>query len=210
MSASSNRLPVFPTRMALSTTKTRQKGAQTGHTLLKRKSDALTVRYRSIQTKLGETKQALEGALQKAHFSMLQLGMAVGNETGAWFVREAAMLGNKNASRGNSNSNEGIISPKSTNTAALVTHAATFQVNARLDNVSGVQLPVFEAMIMPGKSFELTALARGGTQVQKTKEAFVKTLQVLIDLASLQVNLFITLYHSYISLNRLQIESWIK
>lgn len=210
MSTSSNRLPVFPTRMALSTTKTRQKGAQTGHTLLKRKSDALTVRYRSIQNKLGETKQALDGALQKAHFSMLQLGMAVGNETGAWFVREAAMLGNKNASRGNSSNNEGITSPKNTNTSALVTHAATFQVNARLDNVSGVQLPVFEAMIMPGKSFELTALARGGTQVQRTKEAFVKTLQVLIDLASLQVNLFIPLYHSYISLNRLQIESWIK
>jgi hypothetical protein len=42
------RYPIFPTRMALTVMKTRLKGAITGHSLLKKKSDALTVRFRAI------------------------------------------------------------------------------------------------------------------------------------------------------------------
>lgn len=42
MSSGAGREPVFPTRQALGQMKGKLKGAQTGHSLLKRKSEALT------------------------------------------------------------------------------------------------------------------------------------------------------------------------
>ena len=46
MASSGQREAVFPTRMTLGTTKARLKGAQNGHSLLKRKADALSKRFR--------------------------------------------------------------------------------------------------------------------------------------------------------------------
>jgi V-type H+-transporting ATPase subunit D len=51
---SGNRENIFPTRMALTNTKTRLKGAQTGHSLLAKKRDALTTRFRAILRKVDE------------------------------------------------------------------------------------------------------------------------------------------------------------
>jgi len=45
---------IFPTRMALSNTKLRLKGAQTGHSLLAKKRDALMTRFRAILRKVDE------------------------------------------------------------------------------------------------------------------------------------------------------------
>jgi V-type H+-transporting ATPase subunit D len=54
MSGSGARESPFPTRMALTTTKLRLKGAQTGHSLLAKKRDALTTRFRAILRKVDE------------------------------------------------------------------------------------------------------------------------------------------------------------
>ena len=43
---------VFPTRMALTNIKLRLKGAQTGHSLLAKKRDALSTRFRTILKKV--------------------------------------------------------------------------------------------------------------------------------------------------------------
>lgn len=45
---------IFPTRMALTNTKLRLKGAQTGHSLLAKKRDALMTRFRAILRKVDE------------------------------------------------------------------------------------------------------------------------------------------------------------
>ena len=45
---SGERLNVFATRMTLTTMKNRSKGAKAGHKLLKRKADALTMKFRSM------------------------------------------------------------------------------------------------------------------------------------------------------------------
>ena len=42
---------------------------------------------------------------------------------------------------------------------------------------------------MNPSAFELTGLGRGGQQVQKCKEVYRKAVEVLIDLASLQVRI---------------------
>jgi hypothetical protein len=54
MSGIGARENVFATRMALTNTKLRLKGAQTGHSLLAKKRDALTTRFRAILRKVDE------------------------------------------------------------------------------------------------------------------------------------------------------------
>jgi V-type H+-transporting ATPase subunit D len=41
--------------------------------------------------------------------------------------------------------------------------------------------------MMVCKAFELTGLGRGGQQVQKSKETYIKAVETLVELASLQV-----------------------
>ncbi|EKX39433.1 hypothetical protein GUITHDRAFT_164927 [Guillardia theta CCMP2712] len=61
---------VLPSRMTFQTTKTRLKGASTGHKLLKKKSDALTVRIRQILKQIVENKNLMGAALKEANFSL--------------------------------------------------------------------------------------------------------------------------------------------
>lgn len=70
MTTEKKRLAVFPTRMALTSMKQRKKGAQTGHSLLKKKSDALTMRFRVIIKKIEKEKQKMGVALNDASFSL--------------------------------------------------------------------------------------------------------------------------------------------
>jgi hypothetical protein len=56
MSGTGPKFNIFPTRMALTSMKNRMKGAQTGHSLLKRKSEALTRRFRDIVSKIDQVR----------------------------------------------------------------------------------------------------------------------------------------------------------
>lgn len=58
MSGTGPRENVFATRMALTNTKLRLRGAQTGHSLLAKKRDALTTRFRAILKKVDEASLA--------------------------------------------------------------------------------------------------------------------------------------------------------
>lgn len=59
MSGTGPRENVFPTRMALTNTKLRLKGAQTGHSLLAKKRDALTTRFRAILRRVDEVRHVV-------------------------------------------------------------------------------------------------------------------------------------------------------
>lgn len=59
MSGVGARENVFATRMTLTNTKSRLKGAQTGHSLLAKKRDALTTRFRAILRKVDEVRLLL-------------------------------------------------------------------------------------------------------------------------------------------------------
>ncbi|KAJ1962111.1 H(+)-transporting V1 sector ATPase subunit D [Dispira parvispora] len=76
---SNQRLNVFPTRMAQTTMKLRLKGAQTGHSLLKRKSEALTKRFRDIIKKIEEAKLKMGQVMQVAAFSMAAVNYIAGD-----------------------------------------------------------------------------------------------------------------------------------
>ena len=59
MSGTGPRENIFATRMALTNTKLRLKGAQTGHSLLAKKRDALTNRFRAILRKVDEVRPSI-------------------------------------------------------------------------------------------------------------------------------------------------------
>ena len=96
--------------------------------------------------------------------------------------------------------------------AATHSHApAALQILGRVENVSGVNLPVLQLVqdrLIGSSASKITsptspggagsggvegvmALGRGRLQVQRTKEAFRKVLGALVDLAALQASFFI-------------------
>lgn len=73
------RLNVFPSRMNLALMKARLKGAQKGHSLLKKKADALTMRFRQILKKIIETKILMGEVMKEASFSLAEAKFTMGD-----------------------------------------------------------------------------------------------------------------------------------
>ncbi|KAF8212098.1 ATP synthase subunit D-domain-containing protein [Mycena galopus ATCC 62051] len=88
MSGTGARENVFATRMALTNTKLRLKGAETGHSLLAKKRDALTTRFRAILKKVDEAKRKMGRVMQLASFSMAEVTYATGDIS--YLVQEQA------------------------------------------------------------------------------------------------------------------------
>ncbi|KRH94686.1 Vacuolar H+-ATPase V1 sector, subunit D [Pseudoloma neurophilia] len=65
-----NRLPVFATRMNLTSTKNRLKSAEKGYLLLKRKSEALQVKHREIQARLEKEQDDIKSMIKDAYFNL--------------------------------------------------------------------------------------------------------------------------------------------
>ncbi|EKD03056.1 vacuolar ATP synthase subunit d [Trichosporon asahii var. asahii CBS 8904] len=141
--------------MNLTLTKGRLKGAQTGHSLLAKKRDALMTRFRSILKKVDEAKLSMGRVLQLASFSLAEVTYTAGDI--GYQVQESV-------------------------------RKATYTVQARQENVSGVVLPAFEGVrSKDGGDFNLTGLSRGGQQIQRSRDTYVKAVGTLVELASLQV-----------------------
>ncbi len=79
MSGTGPREAIFPTRMNLTLTKGRLKGAQTGHSLLAKKRDALTTRFRQILKKVDDAKRSMGRVLQLASFSLAEVTYTAGD-----------------------------------------------------------------------------------------------------------------------------------
>jgi V-type H+-transporting ATPase subunit D len=79
MSGAGNREAVFPTRMNLTLMKTKLKGANTRHSLLKRKSEALTKRFREITRRIDTAKRKMGRVMQIASFSLAEVSYAAGD-----------------------------------------------------------------------------------------------------------------------------------
>ncbi|KAI8896357.1 ATP synthase subunit D-domain-containing protein [Globomyces pollinis-pini] len=90
MSGTNAKFNIFPTRMALTTMKNRYKGAVTGHSLLKRKSEALTRRFRDIVSKIDQAKRKMGKILQIASFSYAEVKYSTGDI--GFQIRESAKL----------------------------------------------------------------------------------------------------------------------
>ncbi|KAJ3260184.1 H(+)-transporting V1 sector ATPase subunit D [Boothiomyces macroporosus] len=70
--------------------KNRLKGAHTGHSLLKRKSEALTRRFREIVSKIDQAKRKMGKVLQVASFSYAEVKYSTGDI--GFQIRESAKI----------------------------------------------------------------------------------------------------------------------
>ncbi|CAH0559956.1 unnamed protein product [Brassicogethes aeneus] len=74
-----DRLPIFPSRGAQMLMKVRLAGAQKGHNLLKKKADALQMRFRLILGKIIETKVTMGEVMKEASFSLVEAKFTTGD-----------------------------------------------------------------------------------------------------------------------------------
>ncbi|CAH1261357.1 ATP6V1D [Branchiostoma lanceolatum] len=74
-----DRLDVFPSRMNMMVMRGRLKGAQKGHSLLKKKADALTMRFRQILAKIIDTKMLMGEVMKDAAFSLAEAKFIIGD-----------------------------------------------------------------------------------------------------------------------------------
>ncbi|KAG5680831.1 hypothetical protein PVAND_010313 [Polypedilum vanderplanki] len=74
-----DRIPIFPSRGAQTMMKARLAGAHKGHGLLKKKADALQMRFRLILAKIIETKQLMGDVMKEAAFSLAEAKFATGD-----------------------------------------------------------------------------------------------------------------------------------
>ncbi|KAK4389476.1 V-type proton ATPase subunit D [Sesamum angolense] len=79
--------------------------------------------------------------------------------------------------------------------------SAALKVRSRQENVAGVKLPKFEYFIDGETKNDLTGLARGGQQIQACRAAYVKSIELLVELATLQTS-FLTLDEAIKTTNR--------
>ncbi|KAJ1488917.1 v-type proton ATPase subunit D-like protein [Baffinella frigidus] len=155
---------VLPSRMTFAATKNRLKGASTGHKLLKKKSDALTVRIRQILKQIVDNKVIMGQSLKEANFSL----------AGVKRRQEPGRGPGDNLAGGNPWVLQNVGS------------SASCHVTMKVDNVAGVKIPVFEKTTEEKKTVDLTGLARGGQKLDTARVSFSKALDALIVLASLQ------------------------
>ncbi|ODQ49538.1 hypothetical protein PICMEDRAFT_14973 [Pichia membranifaciens NRRL Y-2026] len=156
MSGAANREQVFPTRMTLGVMKGKLKGAQTGHSLLKRKSEALTKRFRDITKRIDDAKRKMGRVMQTAAFSLAEVSYATGGNIG-FQVQESI-----------SNNARFKVKARQENVSGVYLPQFEADINESIND------------------FRMTGLGRGGQQVQKAREVYSKAVETLVDLASLQ------------------------
>lgn len=147
---------VFPTRMTLGVMKGKLKGAQTGHSLLKRKSEALTKRFRDITKRIDDAKRKMGRVMQTAAFSLAEVSYATGGNIG-FQVQESI-----------SNNARFKVKARQENVSGVYLPQFEADINESIND------------------FRMTGLGRGGQQVQKAREVYSKAVETLVDLASLQ------------------------
>jgi V-type H+-transporting ATPase subunit D len=79
MSGSTNRYTVPPTVTVMTVMKARLIGATKGHALLKKKADALTMRYRQLLKEIVEAKNGMGDAMKGSFFSLAEAKYAGGD-----------------------------------------------------------------------------------------------------------------------------------
>lgn len=160
MSGAGARLNVFPTRQNLQVMKTKLVGAKKGHSLLKKKADALTMRLRNLLKHILEAKEAMGTAFKDGAFALSEVKYAAGD-----------------------------IKP------TVIENVGTAQkrVETRIDNIAGVKVPVFKVTdkAEATAALDCTGLSRGGQQIAKARNTFAKSVDVLVQLATLQTSFMI-------------------
>ena len=156
MSSAGARLNVTPTVTTLAVIKSRLAGAQRGHRLLKKKADALTLRYRGILRDIVEAKRKLATSMRDAHFAWTRAKYAGGDA-----VKHAVLDG---------------VDRANVRVMAHEDNVAGVKIPKFTCRKCGAD----------ERRMELTGLARGGARVREAKASYGEAIGLLSELASLQ------------------------
>lgn len=162
---------VFPTRQSLGLMKTKLKGATTGHSLLKRKSEALTKQFRTIIKSIDDTKMEMGRTMQLAAFSLAEMSYVTGDEV-KYQILESARTSSCR------------LKTKHENISGVFLPVYECVIN----NENGLySFTLYYTRLKHRLDHRLIGLGKGGQQVQKCQETHIKAINILVKLASLQV-----------------------
>lgn len=173
---STNRYPALPSRMSLIAFKQRLAGAEKGHSLLKKKADALALRYRMVMSELYKAKMEVADQIKGAYFTVTQAQFIAGDISLA--VTEALKM--------------------PTYTMDLhVDNIAGVQVPSFQPHNERDRLPTVASATKGGGSGDQrvssptymgAGIGKGGEQIKAAHNAFVQTLKLIVKISSLQAS----------------------
>ena len=166
MAASSARLLVPATTTSLAVVKARLAGATKGHALLKKRADALTMRFRALIKALGALREKVSEAQRSAAEGYLQARVSMGEglkDVVAANVANRATFG---------------VNPSADNVAGV--RLPTFAVDD--DNAQ-------QKAALP-EAFAMLGLAKGGQQLHGAAALYAELARLYVEMASLQTSFF--------------------
>jgi V-type H+-transporting ATPase subunit D len=196
-------LPVVPSRMTLTQVKARLQGARRGHALLKKKSDALTARFRAILREIVDKKQRAAELLRDASFRFVAVKYVVGDELKHIVQESVERAETRLRVRFDNVAGvslpcyrcvSGAVStgPVATSTiAATATAAAAAVAAARNDGYAEDGRAAGPVQTGVASVAQYRGLGRGGQQIAACREAYNEALLALVELASLQTSYLI-------------------
>jgi V-type H+-transporting ATPase subunit D len=201
MSGNSNRYTVVPTVTVLGQMKLRLIGATKGHALLKKKADALSLRYRQVLRLIVEAKEGMGDAMKGSFFSLAEAKYAAGDA-----VRHTVLDGVGTATLRVYASQDNVAGVKIPRFESAVAAGAAASAAAAPAGGGGAEggsadadaLALAAAAAARG---DLTGLGKGGQQVQACRRAYVGAVRLLVALANLQTA-FVTLDAALKTTNR--------
>jgi V-type H+-transporting ATPase subunit D len=195
-------LPVVPSRMTLTQVKARLQGARRGHALLKKKSDALTARFRAILREIVDKKQRAAELLRDASFRFVAVKYVVGDEL-KHIVQESVERAETRLRVRFDNvagvslpcyrcvSGSVSTGPVATTTIATAAAAAAAVAVARNDGYAEDMHAAGPVQTGVASVAQYRGLGRGGQQIAACREAYNEALLALVELASLQTSYLI-------------------
>lgn len=195
---SQNRLAVVPSRMSLQTMKARLNGAKKGHSMLKKKSDALMVRFRGILSEIMDSKTKAGNESKDAMLALALAKYAFGEEL------KHVVIENVSTASMKVKMSEDNVAGVSIPVFSKLGGVASAQPEANSNNPAA---PASEGA--PGGNpassnptaangggrakgaVALAGLAQGGQQITDARNTFGGTLDLLVKLASLQTSFII-------------------
>lgn len=168
--SSNQRLTVVPSRMSLQQVKGKLTGAKKGHSMLKKKSDALLVRFRSILSDILESKQQAGTESSHAMHLLARALYTFGDE-----LKHVVIENVDDAS---------LRVKMSPDNVAGVTIPVFGKIGDEQRQQQNERSAVKGVVALAG-------LSKGGEQIGNARSSFAETLDLLVKLASLQTSFII-------------------
>lgn len=177
--SSTSRYPALPSRMSLIAFKTRLKGAQKGHSLLKKKADALALRYRTVMGELRTAKLEIANQIKGSYFTITQAQFIAGDISLA--VQESLKIPTYRMELHVENIAGVQVPSFHTQNDDVADSQGDSAAESRLKGYNSYSTGAVTGSLTTG-------LGKGGEQIKEAYAAFRHTLSLLVKIASLQTS----------------------